>query len=1147
MLRIHTSERIELLAARLAEVLADAPADPLTPEWIAVPSEGMRRWLHLQLAAQLGAGPLGGDGIAANITSAFPASLRIAVLEAGSDPAADAWQVDQLVWSVLAELATTELAELVDITDLPVGASLYARARRIADLFDRYHVHRVDMVLHWLAGDDLDSTGRILPGHQRWQPVLWRRVRERIGLPSPPELQVAVMDSLLSGSLPLDLPQRLTMFGLSVLPGGVGFLDLAEAVGAERDLHLYFVEPSPVAALEVAATLAPPGDVARSRSEDESANSVRNPLLRSWGRLYRETTVLLSDAQRQGLAPIDRISPAHRPDGQTLLGRLQLDLCLDRVVAADFRPDLGDRSIQLHAAHGAARQVEVLRDVVLHLLDEHPDLSEDDILVMSPALDQLAPVIEAVLGPSVERSAPASAVGLRYQIADRSVQRGVPLFDAVERVLTAATGRFDAAEVLDLIALEPIRQRFRFTDDDVARIGEWTAAAKVRWGIDEQHREQHGLPASFDTNTWRAALDRLLLGSALGDASAVGVGSIVPLPIDGSDVAVAGRLTELLWRLEQLSAASKEPRPISEWTALLRHVAERLFAVDRTETWQTDGFTAALAVLDDNVQADPVAADLPVSFADVRRAVVEQFAAVPSRAGFFRGGVTISSMTPLRGVPYRVIILLGVDQPAFSVGAPDGDDLAAAAPLLGDRDRRGESRQGLLEAVLAARERLILIREGNDVRTNQVVPRAVPVAELVDAVLSGVAPDIRDDVARHLEVRHPRQAFDEAAFIEGAIVAGRPWSFDRSAHQGAVARRDRSGDDQPFLPGPLARTDEPVIGLADLQAFFEHPIAHFVRRELGVRFPSASESPSVMVPLDLKGLEGYDVGHRLLEWRLAGGDQDDWAGIERRLGTLGPGHLADTSVRETGAVVDALFAAAVELGIRSTDLRSIPIDVTLPDGTRIVGSVVDRLDGRPGPARITYAAARPAYDLAAWLNLVAVVAQDPSTPWRSVVVARRPRKAEAEVTQIEVTGTDGVDSRHSAAIRGLAVAVDCYRRGLVEPLPLFPLVSYDLWAGDSPFKNWIRHQGGGDGANDFTRLVHGEADLRQLLDIARLPDDPVTESGPKAGRLQCFAEYVWGTVDSTSASITAPPADGSDAPNTDDPDTGDSADTEAPR
>ena len=123
MLHLHTAGRIEPLAERLAEVLSAAPADPMAPEWIAVPSEGMRRWLHLELARHLGAGPGGGDGIAANIVSSFPDSLRQAVVRAGADDGIDPWQVEHLVWAVLAGLAASDDPQLVRLADVPTGAS----------------------------------------------------------------------------------------------------------------------------------------------------------------------------------------------------------------------------------------------------------------------------------------------------------------------------------------------------------------------------------------------------------------------------------------------------------------------------------------------------------------------------------------------------------------------------------------------------------------------------------------------------------------------------------------------------------------------------------------------------------------------------------------------------------------------------------------------------------------------------------------------------------------------------------------------------------------------------------------------------------------------------------------------------------------
>jgi exodeoxyribonuclease V gamma subunit len=1128
VLQIHTAGRIEPLAAHLAEVLSVAPADPMTPEWIAVPSEGMRRWLYLELARHLGAGPAGGDGVAANIISGFPDSLRRTVLGLGGRPVGadgtgdpgDPWEVDRLVWSVLAELVATSDPVLHQVAHPPDGMSIYARARRIADLFDRYHLHRPDMVRAWAAGAEVDGTGQPLAEHQRWQPVLWRRVRDRLGAPSPPERLRGLLDQLLDpdtsdplmAELDRVLPPRLALFGVSVLPGGVAFLDLVDAVGAVREVHLYMVQPSPVAAERVAEVVVPRPDHPRLRAEDHTDDQVNHPLLVSWGRLHRETTVLLADAAGQGVGPARRVvDEGDVEDGTTLLGRLQADLRADRAPVSDLVPDAVDRTIALHAAHGVSRQVDVLRDVVLHLLEDPTlDLTEDDIVVMVPALEQMAPLIEAVLGPSSDGPHRRGTPSLRYRIADRSLRRSVPLLDAVLGLLELLGGRFEITAVLDLVALGPVRARFGFSDDDVARIGEWAVEANVRWGLDETHRELAGMDPRFDTNTWRAALDRLLVGVAVAGDDHLSVGETLPIGVDGGDAALAGRLAELLWRLDRLAVAARTDHPLAEWLSMLRAAVPQLFDVAPEDGWQRARLSALLEQLQRDAAVEPATESLQLSLLDLRRLFAERLTGSPGRADFFRGGVTIASLTPLRGVPFRAVILLGVDQPAFSAGAPDGDDLSAAVPQLGDRDRRGESRQALLDAVLAARDRLVVIREGADVRTNHPVPPAVPVAELVEAVLSSVHPDHRDEVAERLEVQHPRQAFDEGCFLQGGLGIDGPFSFDHGAHRGATARRDRRADGWTFLRAPLPAPDTSVIELASLHSFLKDPTAAFVRDRLGVRFPRTAESPSVLLPLNLSGLDRYDVGNRLLRWMVDGGSVQDWLRIERRRGTLGPGPIGDETVEFVHAVATNLMAAAAVNGMDLHSERHVAVDVELPDGTRVVGTVRDQLSGDPGAAQLLFSADRPAYHLASWLDLMALAATDPERLWRSVRVARAQGSENRKVVDATLRCVDADAGRH-----GLAVAVDCYRRGMVEPIPLFPAVSRALWQGDSPTSAWRSYSGGGEGASDEAILVHGEADLHELLRLPRLDHDPITESGRDAGRIQCFAEYLWSAVEST--------------------------------
>ena len=65
--------------------------------------------------------------------------------------------------------------------------------------------------------------------------------------------------------------------------------------------------------------------------------------------------------------------------------------------------------------------------------------------------------------------------------------------------------------------------------------------------------------------TWQAGLDRLLLGVAVQDDLRV-VGDVVPLDdVDSSDIDLAGRLAELIDRLDTAQILMSGRHTLSEW------------------------------------------------------------------------------------------------------------------------------------------------------------------------------------------------------------------------------------------------------------------------------------------------------------------------------------------------------------------------------------------------------------------------------------------------------------------------------------------------------------------------------------------------------------------------------------------------------
>src|SRR6185436_19527256 len=94
-----------------------------------------------------------------------------------------------------------------------------------------------------------------------------------------------------------------------------------------------------------------------------------------------------------------------------------------------------DRSLQIHACHGANRQVEVLRDAILHALQDDPTLEPRDVIVMCPDIETFAPLIQATFGAG-EDAAGHDAAGrreLRVRLADRSLRETNPILGVVAR------------------------------------------------------------------------------------------------------------------------------------------------------------------------------------------------------------------------------------------------------------------------------------------------------------------------------------------------------------------------------------------------------------------------------------------------------------------------------------------------------------------------------------------------------------------------------------------------------------------------------------------------------------------------------------------------------------------------------------------
>lgn len=992
-LTIISSNRMESLVDSLAATVARPLASPLVPETILVQSAGMERWLAMELARRF--------GVWANGDYPFPNAFvwRLFRDILGNIPDESPFSPDLLTWrlmDLLPPLAGRPGFEPVAayLASDRGGLKLFQLAEQIADTFDQYTLFRPEMLDAWEAGKGSD-----------WQPLLWRELVTACGSDHRGRLLDRFRQTLASrGFSGASIPERVSVFGVSYLPPF--HLEFLVQLSRHTDIRLFVLSPC----REYWADIVSRRQLAKASDAEQGEPFEGNPLLASLGRLGRDfSDLILCHDQAQLIT-----SEAYRePAGGSLLQAVQRDILQlrDPAVEEPCRFSADGAGIQILSCHSPMREVEVLHDHLLALLDSDPTLTPRDILVMTPDIEAYAPYVAAVFDGVQE---PARRVP--YSVADRSIRCQGQLAEAVMAVLDLGGSRFGVTRVFDLLSMPAVHQRFGIARDDLETIRDWLAETRVRWGIDQADRERSGLPP-FGENSWRAGLDRLLLGYAMpreGDRLFRG---ILPYDLEGDGPRLLGQFLAFVETLFAAADRLRRPRTPGQWGEELGRITAEFIVQDE----ETAREASVLGKLQERLLQNRELAgfDGPVTLELFRYWLGRQLEKAEQGMGFITGGVTFCAMLPMRSIPFRVIALIGMNEGAFPrQNRPPGFDLIARERRRGDRSLRDEDRYLFLEAILSAREHLYLSYVGQSIRDGSEIPPSVLVSELLDYLDSGYRVDGREP-SRVLVRRHRLQPFSPAYFDRSSGL----FSFSEENLAAIRAREQGGAVGGEFLTTPLVLPENEgwEVSLAGLLRFYDNPARFFLVDRLGIRLEQAADPLDEREPFAVDGLDAYAIRTRLLDLALANIPPREALPVIRAEGLLPPARHGEI-----------LFAAlAVEVEEFSREMRAHmagcpslePLDFTLEIGRYRLSGRLDRIwPGRLIRGRCARLKARDR--IRGWIEhlVLNAVAAD-GYPCESVLCM--------------LDGTECF-SPVADAPELLAVLLDRYRQGLCQPLRFFP-------------------------------------------------------------------------------------------------------------
>ena len=905
------SNRSENLAEVVINWLQRHPLSPLEEEVILVQSNGMAEWVKMELARM--------GGVCAATRVELPSRFlwrtyrqvlgREAVPnESPLDKVPMVWRLMQLLPSLIAKPAFSPVAGFL-VGDEP--DRMLQLASKLADLFDQYQNYRADWLQEWALGYDglilADGTRVQLPKEQAWQPQLWRAVLQTLDetqrISIRPQLQRRVVKLLSAGAEPATpVASRVVVFGMSQIP--MTTMQALAAISIHSQVLLAIPNPCQYYWGDImdgrellnAKRRRQPLRQGRELSvlplEDMHAHA--HPLLAAWGRQGRDFIRQLDhfdDAERAKqqfeLGRIDLFDTVAEDTETPLLLQVQ-NRIRDLVPLAEHSTraiDSKDQSVVFHSAHSPIRELEVLHDQLLHLLaNPKPGtaLKPRDIVVMLPDIERVAPSIRAVFGQYKR----VDARFIPFDIADLSAKSDSPLISAVDWLLRLPAQRCRMSELVDLLEVVAVAQRFGISEESLPKLSQWMAGAGIRWGLNDEHRTDLGLGACGDQNSAWFGLRRMLLGYASGAVPVTGhsieLKTIEPYAeVGGLEAELAGSLAHLLQALVKWWTLANTTATPAIWAERCRNLLLDIFKCT------SDPDKQALRALQDGLIAWQDACDQSgfteeVSLVVARSAWLDAVETPSLNQRFRAGGVTFCTLMPMRAIPFEVVCLLGMNDGDYPRRGTRSDFDLMGLPgnsRPGDRSRREDDRQLMLEALLSARQVFYVSWCGNSVRDNSEQPASVLVSQLRDYLSAGWG----KEVVTSRTTNHPLQPFSRQYFEEGSslLTYAREWRSAHSASQSVDTLGNAQGNEQSnTLPAfePMATfLPEPNVPLTleRLTQFLRNPVKAFFKQRLQVVFDEAPDEDTDDESFGVDALQQYGLLRDLLVIASAQPNQAD--------------------------------------------------------------------------------------------------------------------------------------------------------------------------------------------------------------------------------------------------------------------------------
>jgi len=699
-----------------------------------------------------------------------------------------------------------------DITDNKIlSMKQLSLASEVSRLFDSYNKTNQKVIHLWNNKELISKKNSNDYKHECWQQKLMFKIFNDNNLMS---YSTVFKEIIQSKEQPVERKTICIIGSAFLLENNLDFLHF---ISLHHDIHHFSWTPCQTYF----------GDIDKRYNHQCEVDNKTNFLLNNFGKLGRDLQNKLLDLEN-----INETELFHANNKNSLLSRIQNQI-LEGAKPSSCKEmiDNEDINIEIINAPSKQREVEILYDNILDVLNNSKDIYPHDILILANDINEYESLIRTIFSRKINSTSGEIVLKLPLTFLDLMAIKHSSMIKGIVNILDVIQSNFSVVSILTLFQNPCFLSKFRLINKEIDLFSKMIKDLNITSFFSESDDSQ---------KHWHIIFKRILLGFLMNNEQEVEE----TLPYNG----VSLSSSEIIFKLIDIcSSLLKDLKylmllevDIKTWSLyfrkmILKYLSPRDAFVEKDEKFR-EKVLSMLEYFSENLSKVSGLENFKMDFHSFYNILIEKISSLTTTVHVNRkNGMSFGSIRNNRLLPAKVVCLLGMNESVFpSHSSSFNFDLRKLDSNILDAEIIDVDKYCFLEIITTTKEKLILSYIGRDETISADINPSIVVEELIEYIDSYFKVRDRNNIKELLIKKHPLDGFDgryfdkTSSFFSYNSLNFRTWNLNYEKHFSTLFSKESN------LEKNIVDNNFIHISILELKQFLKNPVRFFIQNKLNI-------------------------------------------------------------------------------------------------------------------------------------------------------------------------------------------------------------------------------------------------------------------------------------------------------------------------